>query len=89
MKEELERLQREVVISISQASTEKEILEIRVKYLGKKGSITQVLKSLGTLPELERREVGQRANQLKESTESKIEEALLRIRERARRGVLE
>ena len=89
MKEELERLQREVVISISQASTEKEISEIRVKYLGKKGSITQVLKSLGTLPESERREVGQGANQLKESTESKIEEALLRIRERERRGVLE
>ena len=89
MKEELERLQREVVISISQASTEKEISEIRVKYLGKKGRITQVLKSLGTLPELERRKVGQGANQLKESTESKIEEALLRIRERERRGVLE
>jgi len=89
VKEELERLQREVVISISQASTEKEISEVRVKYLGKKGSITQVLKSLGTLPELERREVGQGANQLKECTESKIEEALLRIRERERRGVLE
>jgi len=89
VKEELEKLQREVVISISQASTEKEISEIRVKYLGKKGSITQVLKSLGTLPESERREVGQGANQLKESTESKIEEALLRIRERERRGVLE
>jgi phenylalanyl-tRNA synthetase alpha chain len=89
VKEELERLQREVLISISQASTEKEISEIRVKYLGKKGSITQVLKSLGTLPESERREVGQGANQLKESTESKIEEALLRIRERERRGVLE
>jgi phenylalanyl-tRNA synthetase alpha chain len=89
VKEELERLQKEVVISISQASTEKEISEIRVKYLGKKGSITQVLKSLGMLPESERREVGRGANQLKESTESKIEEALLRIRERERRGVLE
>ncbi len=89
MKEELERLQKEVVISISQASTEKEISEIRVKYLGKKGSITQVLKSLGMLPESERREVGRGANQLKESTESKIEEALLRIREQERRGGLE
>jgi len=89
VKEELESLQREVVISISQASTEKEISEIRVKYLGKKGSITQVLKSLGTLPESERREVGKEANQLKESTEARIEEALLRIRERERREALE
>jgi len=87
--DKLERLQGEVVISISQASTEKEISEIRVKYLGKKGSITQVLKSLGTLPESERREVGQRANQLKESTEAKIEETLLQIQERERREALE
>ena len=89
MLDKLERLQSEVVISISQASTEKEISEIRVKYLGKKGSITQVLKSLGTLPESERREVGQRANQLKESTEAKIEETLLQIQERERREALE
>jgi phenylalanyl-tRNA synthetase alpha chain len=89
VKEELERLQKEVVISISQASTEKEISEIRVKYLGKKGSITQVLKSLGTLPESERREIGQRTNQLKESTEARIEEALLQIRERERSETLE
>ena len=89
MKEELESLQREVVISISQASTEKEISEIRVKYLGKKGNITRVLKSLGTLPESERREVGKEANQLKESTEARIEEALLLIRDRERREALE
>ena len=88
MKEELERLQKEVVISISEASTEKEISEIRVKYLGKKGSITQILKGLGTLPDSERREVGQGANQLKKSTEARIEEALSVIQERERRETL-
>jgi phenylalanyl-tRNA synthetase alpha chain len=89
MKEELKSLRKEIMISISQASTEKEISEIRVRYLGKKGSITRVLKSLGTLPESERREVGKEANQLKENTEARIEEALLRIRERERREALE
>jgi phenylalanyl-tRNA synthetase alpha chain len=88
VKEELERLQKEVVISISQASTEKEISEIRVKYLGKKGSITQILKGLGVLPDSERREVGQGANQLKKSTEARIEEALSVIQERERREAL-
>jgi phenylalanyl-tRNA synthetase alpha chain len=87
--DELERLQNEVVISISQTSTEKEISDIRVKYLGKKGSITQVLKSLGILPESERRERGQRANQLKESTEASLAERLLQIRDRERREALE
>jgi len=89
VKEELDRLQNEVVISLSRVSTEKEISEIRVRYLGKKGSITQILKSLGTLPESERRQTGQRANQLKESTETRIEEALSRVRERDRREALE
>jgi phenylalanyl-tRNA synthetase alpha chain len=89
VKEELDRLQNEVLISLSQAPTEKEISEVRVKYLGKKGSITQVLKSLGTLPESERREIGQRANQLKQNTETRIEEALSRIREKDRREALE
>jgi phenylalanyl-tRNA synthetase alpha chain len=85
----LERLQSEVVISISQASTEKEISEIRVKALGKKGSLTQLLKRLGTLPEADRREIGKRANQVKEDLEKKIEETLLRIQEQERREVLE
>ncbi|MGO8988501.1 MAG: phenylalanine--tRNA ligase subunit alpha [bacterium] len=78
-----------MLISLSQAPTEKEISEVRVKYLGKKGSITQILKSLGTLPESERREIGQRANQLKQNTETRIEEALSRIREKDRREALE
>jgi phenylalanyl-tRNA synthetase alpha chain len=86
---ELERVWNEVVISISQAFTEKEISEIRVKVLGKKGSLTQLLKRLGTLPEADRREIGKRANQVKEDLERKIEEALLQIQECERREALE
>jgi phenylalanyl-tRNA synthetase alpha chain len=87
--EALEKLKNEVFIAISHASTEKEISDIRVRYLGRKGSITQLLKGLGTLSESERREVGREANQLKESTETSIEEALSRIRERERKEALE
>jgi phenylalanyl-tRNA synthetase alpha chain len=86
---ELEKIRNETVISISKASTEKAISEIRVKVLGKKGSLTQLLKRLGTLPEADRREIGKRANQVKEDLEGKIEEALLQIEERERREALE
>ena len=89
MKEELEKLHRESLASLSQATTEKEISEIRVRILGRKGSLTQLLKRLGTLPETDRREIGRRANQVKEDLEAKIEEALMRIRERERREALE
>ena len=71
MLNELEKIRNETVISISQASTEKAISEIRVKVLGKKGSLTQLLKRLGTLPEADRREIGKRANQVKEDLEAK------------------
>ncbi len=89
MKEELERLRNEVLISTSQASTEKELSEIRVGVLGRKGSLTQLLKRLASLPEEERREIGRRANQVKGDLEKRIEDTLLQIQERERREVLE
>ena len=89
MKEELEKLQEEVVASLAASSTEKEISDIRVRFLGRKGSLTQLLKRLGALPETDRREIGRKANQFKEDLEAKIEEVLLRIREREKRESLE
>ena len=88
MKEELKSLQKETWSSLSKVSTEKELLEIRVKVLGRKGSLTQLLKNLGSLPESERREIGKKANEVKEDLEKRIEETLLRIRERERSEAL-
>jgi phenylalanyl-tRNA synthetase alpha chain len=89
VKEELEKLRNEVLISISQASTEKELSEIRVGVLGRKGSLTLLLKRLGTLPEEDRREIGKRANQVKGDLEKRIEDTLLRIQERESKEALE
>jgi len=89
VKAELESLQKETLSSLSKVSTEKELLEIRVKVLGRKGSLTQLLKSLGGLPESERREIGKRANEVKEDLEKRIEETLLQIRARERGKALE
>jgi phenylalanyl-tRNA synthetase alpha chain len=73
VKEELKSLQKETWSSLSKVSTEKELLEIRVKVLGRKGSLTQLLKNLGSLPESERREIGKKANEVKEDLEKRIE----------------
>jgi phenylalanyl-tRNA synthetase alpha chain len=89
VREELESLQKEILASLSQVATEREFSEIRVRVLGRKGSLTQLLKRLGTLPEADRREIGKRANQVKEDLEKRIEETLLQIRERERREALE
>ena len=89
MLEDLGKIEKEVLFSLSDAKTEKETSEIRVRVLGRRGSLTQLLKQLGTLPEAERREIGKRANQVKEDLEKQIEETLSRIRERERREALE
>lgn len=89
MIEALGHIREEALVSLSKAHTEKEITEIRVKTLGRKGSLTQLLKQLGTLPETERKEIGRRANEIKEALESQIEEALLQVKEREKREALE
>jgi len=88
LKEELEKIREECRVSLSEARTEMDIAEIRVKILGRKGSLTQLLKTLGSLSEVERKEVGRRANEIKEDLEAKVEQALEDIRERERRESL-
>ena len=46
----------------------------RIRYLGRKGSLIQTLRSLATLPLEERRVVGARANELKKSLEAAFTE---------------
>lgn len=84
LREILERIHREALDSLSKASTQREVHEIRVQILGKKGGLTQVLKQLGSLPESERKETGRKANQIKEELEERIKEVLQRIEEKER-----
>ncbi len=86
--EELERLQEETWVSLAQSKMEREVSDIRIRVLGRKGSLTQLLKSLGALPEAERRELGKRANEVKAALEARIEETLVRIRAEERREAL-
>jgi phenylalanyl-tRNA synthetase alpha chain len=46
----------------------------RVRYLGKKSSLTQILRSLSSLPMEERRQAGAQANEVKRALESGLEE---------------
>jgi phenylalanyl-tRNA synthetase alpha chain len=55
--------------------------ELRVKFLGKKGALTAIMKGLGTLSPDERPVIGQIVNTVKEQLEAKIESAGLHIRE--------
>ena len=49
--------------------------DLRVKFLGKKGELTQILKGMGALSKEERPAVGQLANEVREEIEVKLDEA--------------
>ena len=73
MKELMQSL-REASIQAINASDNPEVLEsLRVKYLGKKGELTAILRQMGKLSAEERPVMGQLANQLRSEIEDAIE----------------
>ncbi|MFE4119616.1 phenylalanine--tRNA ligase subunit alpha [Priestia sp. YIM B13486] len=74
MKERLQELQQEAIAKVEAASALKELNDVRVAYLGKKGPITEVLRGMGKLSAEERPAMGALANEVREAIASKIEE---------------
>ncbi len=58
---------------IKQAGSLKEIQDLKVKFLGKKGVLTSKLKSLGSLPKEERREHGRLLNECKNVIQEELD----------------
>jgi phenylalanyl-tRNA synthetase alpha chain len=48
--------------------------EVRVRWLGKKGTLTEQLKSLGALPAAERRDAGAKINEAKQAVQTALDE---------------
>lgn len=72
MREKLLQLEQEALTRIGEAGDERTLQEVRVLYLGKKGSLTEVLRGMGRLSAQERPMIGQLANQIRD----RLEEAL-------------
>ena len=72
MKEKLNEILVTAKAAIEQGNTKEVLEELRVKYLGKKGEITSILKMMGSLSAEERPIIGQVANEVRAA----IEEAL-------------
>ncbi|MBB5172691.1 phenylalanine--tRNA ligase subunit alpha [Texcoconibacillus texcoconensis] len=74
MLDRLGELKNEALAKVNDASTVKDLKDVRVSYLGKKGPITEVLRGMGQLSEEERPKVGQKANEVREEITTKLEE---------------
>jgi phenylalanyl-tRNA synthetase alpha chain len=71
--------------AIAAARTAAELEQARVRYLGRQGALTLLLRGLGTLPAEERPLVGAAANEAKRELEALLEARLAETRERERR----
>lgn len=72
MKNAIESLRNQARKALESAADIKEIDDIRVKFLGKKGEITGILKQMGSLSAEERPAIGQLANEVRAQLEQKI-----------------
>jgi len=85
----IDRIRAAAAADLQAATTSAEAETVRVKYLGRQGEITQLLRSLASLPAAERPEVGRQANELKVEIDRLVGEKLALTRAAERRRELE
>ncbi|SNZ09639.1 phenylalanyl-tRNA synthetase, alpha subunit [Persephonella hydrogeniphila] len=83
LKDQIKSLGKEALELIEQAENLDKLNSIRVEYLGKKGKIKNILKTLGKLSPEERKEIGQLANRIKDEIETALKEKEKRLKEEA------
>lgn len=71
---DLDELSRQARSELAASTSPASLEEWRLKFLGRRGTLTQVLRGLGELPPAERRNVGARANQLRDELEQALAE---------------
>ena len=89
MKEMLEKLRAESAAAISEAASTEALEALRVKYLGKKGELTAILKQMGKLSAEERPVIGQLANSVRAELEAELESRKAALAEAALEKQLE
>ena len=84
MKEKLSAIKEQTLAKIEQAQDASVINDIKVAILGKKGELTQVLKSMKDVAPEDRPKVGQMVNEVRQNIEEKLDEKLKAINRAAR-----
>jgi len=75
MQERLSELQKQAKNDLAKAKLPDEVKQIRIKYLGRKGIISEIIKSIPSLPPEQRATIGKSANRIKQEIGRWIEEA--------------
>lgn len=83
MKEQLEKIRREAMDALQNVCDGNDLEQLRVRFLGKKGELTAVLKMMGGLSAEERPVMGQMANNVRAAIEEKLEETKTSLKAKA------
>ena len=76
MRSQLEQIREQATKELAQTSDIKELDNLRVRYVGKKGELTAILKQMGKLSAEERPVIGQLANEVRNSIDKAISDRL-------------
>jgi len=83
VEQQLKQLEQEALAKLQAASNLKELNDVRVAYLGKKGPITDLLKGMGKLSPEERPKMGALVNAVRENVTAQLEERVAILEEQA------
>lgn len=82
MRDRLYALKEEALRELAAAEQWQQLEDLRIKYLGKKGPLTEILRGMGALSAEERPVIGQAANEVRAAIEQALEQRREEIRRR-------
>ena len=83
MKDRLEEIRKNAKEKIDELKDLNGLNDLKVKVLGKKGELTEILRGMGALSAEERPKIGSLVNEIRNDIESKIKDAEIRLKEEA------
>lgn len=89
MRDKLESMKTEALLDITAAANLDQVNDIRVKYLGKKGELTTILRGMGALSTEERPVIGKLANDVRENIEQELNQKISALKKAHNFGRLE
>ncbi|MEQ8765006.1 MAG: phenylalanine--tRNA ligase subunit alpha [Planctomycetota bacterium] len=89
MRDELKEILDRAKSAVADAPDLKELRDVEVQFLGKKGSVSGLLRNLGSLPPDERKKLGQEANELRQAVTCEIADKRQALEEAELRKQLE
>ncbi|ADL11944.1 phenylalanine--tRNA ligase subunit alpha [Acetohalobium arabaticum] len=85
MEEKLQSIEETATNEVKEAADLEELEELRIKYLGKNGEVTEILQNIGDLPPEQRPVVGKLGNKLKSKLENVIAERKEELKQAAKK----